>query len=163
LGPVAVWPYTLHAREMLRSMDLGLCASAELLEMLVAMGVRREKLVEHRLGVDLTRFRSAQRDPNTLRVAMVGRLVSKKGFDDGLRAFAAAAGELGSAELSIAGDGPLKSQLRELTASLGIESQVRFLGKLSHAAVADLLSVSDVLLAPSAVARDGDRDSGLLS
>ncbi len=163
-GPPAVWPYTLHAQHMLESMHLGLCASGELLEMLVAAGVPRERLVEHRLGVDLERFAAAARDPLQLRVAMVGRFVAKKGFADGIRAFASAAREIGeSASLAIAGSGPLEKNLRDLVRSLDIEARVRFLGALPHAAVAELLSHSDILLAPSAVASDGDRDSGLMS
>ena len=164
LGPPGVWPYTVHARRMLESMHLGLCASAELLEMLVAVGVDRERLIEHRLGVDLERFKPATRDASQFRVAMVGRFVEKKGFADGIRAFASARGEMGgTAELVIAGSGPLEGSLRHLAQELGIDPQVRFLGKVSHAGVADLLSHSDVLLAPSAIAADGDRDSGLLS
>jgi colanic acid/amylovoran biosynthesis glycosyltransferase len=65
--------------------------------------------------------------------------------------------------LSIAGSGPLERNLKELVRALGIEARVSFLGAISHAAVAELLSRSDILLAPSAVAADGDRDSGLLS
>lgn len=163
-GPLRVWPYTWHIREMLAGLTLGLCASAELLEMLVAAGVPREQLREHRLGIDLERFRPGARDESTLRVAMVGRFVEKKGFAIGLRAFARfVASDPGPAELALAGSGPLEGPLRSLCASLGLQSRVRFLGALSHAEVAGLLARCDVLLAPSVVAADGDRDSGLLS
>lgn len=163
-GPASVWPYTLRARRMLDVMDLGLCASAELLEMLVAIGVPRERLREHRLGVDLERFRPSPRDGSQLRIAMVGRFVEKKGFADGLDAFAAFLRKTGGpARLSIAGAGPLEDDLRRRTSYLGIEPQVAFVGELSHAGVAALLAQSDVLLAPSVVAADGDRDSGLLT
>lgn len=162
-GPPRVWPYTLRAAEMLAALDLGLCASAELLELLASRGVPRERLVEHRLGVDLERFRPAERDWPELRVAMVGRFVEKKGFASGLRAFARfARGHDRRAELALAGSGPLGEALRREARDLGIEAQVRFMGELSHVAVAELLAGSDVLLAPSAVAPDGDRDSGLL-
>lgn len=148
---------------MLAAMDLGLCASAELMHLLASRGVPPERLVEHRLGVDLERFRPAQRDWPELRVAMVGRFVEKKGFAEGLQAFARfARGAGGRAQLALAGSGPLGDELRSAARDLGIEPQVRFLGELSHAGVAELLAGSDVLLAPSAVAADGDRDSGLL-
>lgn len=162
-GPLRVWPYTLRAAEMLASMDLGLCASAELLELLASRGVPRERLVEHRLGIDLDRFRPAQRDWPELRVAMVGRFVEKKGFATGLRAFASfVRGAGGRARLSLAGSGPLEDALRRESRALGVEMQVTFVGELPHAGVARLLAASDVLLAPSAVAADGDRDSGLM-
>ena len=163
-GPPSVWPYTLRSHAMLEAMQLGLCASADLLEMLVVLGVPRHRLAEHRLGVDLERFRAATRDAARLQVAMVGRFVEKKGFADGLRAFASLARRMGdSARLSIAGSGPLDGRLRRLALALGIQSQVHFLGELSHAGVSQLLAESDILLAPSAVAANGDRDSGLLS
>jgi glycosyltransferase involved in cell wall biosynthesis len=163
LGSPTVWPYTLRAHNMLESMDLGLCASAELLEMLAARGVPRSRLIEHRLGVDLERFRPRTRDNSTFRVAMVGRLVEKKGFSDGMGAFAMFARRAsGRPRLSVAGSGPLEGELRSRAASLGIEALVDFLGELSHTAISELLARSDVLLAPSRVAADGDRDSGLL-
>jgi colanic acid/amylovoran biosynthesis glycosyltransferase len=163
-GPPTVWPYTLRAQSMLESMDLGLCASAELLEMVAALGVPRSRLIEHRLGVDLERFRPQTRDDTVFRVAMVGRLVEKKGFSDGIEAFAMFARRAsGRPLLSVAGSGPLEGELRSRAASLGIGTLVHFAGELSHSEIAGLLARSDVLLAPSRVAADGDRDSGLLS
>lgn len=163
-GSPFVWPYTLRAAGMLESMDLGLCASAELLDMLVALGVPRSRLVEHRLGVDLERFRPRPRDGSRFRVAMIGRLVEKKGFSDGINAFAMFARRASEQpRLSVAGSGPLEGELRSQAARLGIAGQVDFLGELSHSAISELLARSDALLAPSRVAADGDRDSGLLS
>ena len=163
-GPPTAWPYTLRAQGMLESMVLGLCASAELLEMVAALGVPRSRLIEHRLGVDLERFRPHTRDDTTFRVAMVGRFVEKKGFSDGIDAFAMFARRAsGHSLLSVAGSGPLEGELRSRAASLGIETLVDFAGELSHTEIAGMLARSDVLLAPSRVAADGDRDSGLLS
>jgi colanic acid/amylovoran biosynthesis glycosyltransferase len=45
---------------------------------------------------------------------------------------------------------------------LGIQAQVRFVGEQSNQQVAALLSGARVLLAPSVVARDGNRESGLI-
>src|SRR5262249_21329456 len=119
---------------------------------------------EHRLGVSLERFQAAHKDPQCVRVAMVGRFVPKKGFEDGLRAFAAAAARAPvRMELAIAGSGPLEPALRALVESFRLQACVQFLGAISHAEVSQLLGRSDVLLAPSVVAADGDRDSGLLS
>jgi glycosyltransferase involved in cell wall biosynthesis len=162
MAPPALWPYTLRAGPMLAAMDLALCASAELLELLAARGVPRERLIEHRLGVDVERFRPAARKEAELQIAMVGRFVEKKGFADGLRAFARFLGAAKPARLTLVGSGPLERELRQLARRLGIASQVVFAGELSHSRVASLLAASDVLLAPSAVARNGDRDSGLM-
>lgn len=163
-GPPRVWPYTLRRRGLLANLDLGLCASTELLEMLLAAGVPGDRLIEHRLGVDLERFRAGKRAGPDLRVAMVGRLVEKKGFGDGLCAFAKFVRDTGlRARLEIAGSGPLEGRLRRAARDLGVAASVAFLGELRHGEVANLLARSDVLLAPSVVAADGDRDSGLLT
>lgn len=162
-GSPLAWPYTLRARELRESMTLGLCASADLLELLVKRGFRRERMREHRLGIDVERFHAGRRDPSPFRVAMVGRLVEKKGFADGLRSFARLVARQPQATLEVAGSGPLEGELRGLVTRLGLSGHVNFLGALAHADVAKLLARSHVLLAPSHVAPDGDRDSGLLS
>jgi glycosyltransferase involved in cell wall biosynthesis len=67
-------------------------------------------------------------EPVPGRVLAVGRLAKPKRFDLVLRAFASLAEEVPGAELEIAGDGPLRGDLESLTASLGLEQRVRFLG-----------------------------------
>ncbi len=75
---------------MLEQMALGICASMELKEILIELGVPEDKLVVNRLGIDLGAARpgGARKDPP--QVVMVGRLVPQKGFEYGLRAFARA-------------------------------------------------------------------------
>lgn len=162
------WRYTRDAPAMLRQMALGLCTSTELREMLIEWGVPGDKLALHRLGIDLSRFRAdpaARRrrhasDPVT-QIAMVGRLVPKKGFAYGLRA-AAIAAEKFPIRVVVAGTGPLDAALRSLATELGIADAVHFVGALSSDAIATLLAESEVLLCPSVVANDGNRESGLL-
>lgn len=150
---------------MLRQMALGLCASTELSEMLREYGVPADRLRVHRLGIDLAEFRPSARRTEGRRggfqVAMVGRLVQKKGFTYGLRALAIAA-EKFPIRVVVAGSGPLDHPLRALCKELGIGDRVSFVGSLPSRAVADLLAESDLLLCPSVVASDGNRESGLL-
>lgn len=153
--------YALLGRTALRAMTLGLCDSAELREMLIARGVPAEKLRVHLLGVDTQRFAPSPREPSPCRVLMIGRLVEKKGFAYGLRAFARLAKE-SDAALTLIGAGPLESELHALAQELAISDRVRFTGALSHEEVRRELARHHVLLAPSVVARDGDRDSGLI-
>src|SRR4051812_5992224 len=74
-------PYALGKSALLRELRLGLCASEELKGLLVALGVAPERLLVHRLGIDLERFALVEAPREPL-VVMVGRLVEKKGFDD---------------------------------------------------------------------------------
>ena len=158
----ANWRYTALRGRLLAQMTLGLCASSELRDLLVSMGAPAHKLRVHRLGIDLSAFARGNRDPNTTRVAMVGRFVPKKGFAYGLRAFAEAARTRLNLQLSLAGDGEQARGLHALARKLGVHDRVRFVGALSPAGVARLLGQSDVLLAPSVVDARKDRDSGLI-
>jgi glycosyltransferase involved in cell wall biosynthesis len=154
--------YALGARAMLEQMALGLCASDELLQMLVAYGVPRDKLVRHPVGVDLARFSFAPERACPHHAVMIGRFVEKKGFAHGIEAFARVARKLPDATLAIAGSGPLERSLRRAARELGVQQRVRFLGVRTPAEVRSELQRASVLLAPSVVARNGDRESGLV-
>ena len=66
-----------------------------------------------------------------LRFCSVGRLVSAKGFDVLIEAFAMA--DLGEAwELLIVGDGPLRLELEHLTRRRGLDEHVSFLGCVAN-------------------------------
>lgn len=157
------WPYALTAPRLRAELTLGLCASTELRELLIGMGVPEDRLVLCQLGVDLSAFKPAARDPNVRRVMMIGRFVEKKGFAYGLRAFALALPKLTApAQLTIVGSGEGEAALRALVTELGIDAHVTFAGVLKKQEIAAELSRSDVLLAPSVVDAHGDRESGLI-
>jgi glycosyltransferase involved in cell wall biosynthesis len=155
------WGYALTARRtLLERMTLGLCASEELYEMLRDYGVPASRLRIWRLGIDLDRFAPGARDAAEPTVLMIGRFVEKKGFEYGLRAFAAHARR---ARLVIVGDGEREARLRAVAAAeLGLADRVTFTGALPAAEVQALLARSDVLLCPSVTGVDGDRESGLI-
>ena len=158
------WGYAWYGPRLLQQMTLGLCASTELKELLQDAGVAERRLRVHRLGIDLQRFRPPRHRDDTagVRVIMIGRMVAKKGFGYGIRAFARQAPAHPEARLTVVGDGELEPSLRELVASLGIEHRVEFAGVLSAQEVSARLQTADVLLAPSVVAKGGDRESGVI-
>jgi glycosyltransferase involved in cell wall biosynthesis len=73
----------------------------------------------------------------------LGRLHVKKGVDIALKALA----ELPDCHLWIAGEGPLRTELEALAATLGVAGRVRFLGWRTDRAA--LLRAADALLVPS--------------
>jgi colanic acid/amylovoran/stewartan biosynthesis glycosyltransferase WcaL/AmsK/CpsK len=152
------WPYAWLATEVLQRMTVGLCVSNEIRDRLQALGAAPDRLVVHRLGIDVDVFRRGPRNPARVEVTMVGRLVEKKGFEYGLRAFGRVAPRFPEAFLTIVGDGPRRRRLEQMARTLGISGQVTFTGVLPARDVADRLQRSDVLLAPSATARDGNRE-----
>lgn len=154
--------YAIHGPQVLCQMALGLCASTELYDMLRALGVPAERLRVHRLGIDVSRFVPGERQDGRFDVVMIGRFVEKKGFDYGLRAFAAAARGVPEMKLTVVGDGPMESQLRAIAQEEGVAGRVDFTGPVAPERVAALLATAHVLLAPSVVDRAGNRESGLI-
>jgi colanic acid/amylovoran/stewartan biosynthesis glycosyltransferase WcaL/AmsK/CpsK len=152
------WPYAWLASSVLQRMTLGLCVSTEIRDRLLAKGASPERLIVHRLGIDLGSFTKGPRDAARVEAIMVGRLVEKKGFEYGLRAFALASRRASNAFLTIVGGGPRRAALERLARTLGVAERVVFAGVLPGHEVAERLSRSDVLLAPSVTARDGNRE-----
>ncbi|WP_416666466.1 glycosyltransferase family 4 protein [Egbenema bharatensis] len=82
-----------------------------------------------------------------VRFVSIGRLLHWKGFHLGLRAFAQA--NIPNAEYWFFGDGAEKSRLEALAASLGIESKVRFWGRMARESMFTQLEQCHVLVHPS--------------
>ena len=60
--------------------------------------------------------------------------------------------------LRIAGDGPEKNNLKRACEKLGINGNVRFLGAVKNERLPALYQTSGVLVFPSVIADDGDRE-----
>lgn len=155
--------YQLLRDRLWERASLLLAASEDLGRRLVELhAAPPEKVVVHRLGVDLERFRFVERARPARVVLSVGRLVEKKGLRYGIQAFARALPRLGDARYRIVGEGPLRPELEGLARELGIEGRVDFLGALAHGAVKQEMNQADVFLCPSVTARDGDLESGVI-
>jgi glycosyltransferase involved in cell wall biosynthesis len=76
-----------------------------------------------------------------------GRLAEQKGLEYLIRAAALLRGDMPSAKIVLAGDGPLRLELARLISDLGLEDTVALLGFRSD--VADLLAASDLVVLPS--------------
>lgn len=102
-------------------------------------------------GVDLALFHPPevmrQPEKRPVRCLAVARLVERKGLGCLIRAFALL--ERGRFELDIVGDGPDRQVLRELANQLGVAKEVRFLGSLSRAMVAERYRQADLFTLPS--------------
>ena len=95
-------------------------------------------------GVD--RPQCPHREPGT-RFLSLARLAPEKRIPDTLRAFARLAGDLPTATLTVAGDGPARAEAVSLTHDLGLAERVTFPGYLEPQ---DALADHDVLVQLSA-------------
>jgi len=88
----------------------------------------------------------------------IGRLIPKKGFDILIRAMTHVIKMYPHCTLSIAGDGQEREILQQLTTELDLSDHIRFLGWKNPSAVSDLLRSAAILVVPSRIDPDGDRD-----
>ena len=146
-------------RRLFEGTELMLPVSDRLRDRLVDLGCPSPKVRVHRVGVSISdaaaRPRVVDAEPNVL---SVGRLVEKKGFQYGLRAFAHARGELAGLHYHIVGDGPLRGQLETLARELGVRAHVTFHGQLTRERVEELRRSAGVVLVPSVTAASGDQE-----
>jgi len=147
-------------RELFREGDLFLPLSRVMRQKLVDLGAPPDRLRVHSLGVNPDVFLPRQAEPQGARpggvhVLSIGRLVEKKGFAGALRAVAAAPSVY---RYSILGDGPLRPDLERLIRELGIQQRVELLGWQDRQAVTERLRGTDIFLAPSVTAANGDEE-----
>lgn len=107
-------------------------------------------------GIDFALWEGlvGRRKPEAGKVLFVGRLATKKGVADAIRAVA----DIAHATLVVVGDGPLREELEHLTSELGVMNRVKFLGRRSRTEIAEQMRTASCLVIPSVTAVDGDRD-----
>lgn len=154
------WPATrayLRRREALwKQANLLLCVSEQLRRHALQQGFPEDKLIVHHIGVNLAQFTPAKERPHRPIVLFVGRLVEKKGCIHLIRAMQRVKNDIPSAQLVIAGDGPLRAAL-ESEAERLLHNYV-FVGRLSHQEVRRWMGCASVLAVPSIQAKDGDSE-----
>jgi glycosyltransferase involved in cell wall biosynthesis len=102
-------------------------------------------------GVDLQGFgagRNKKRLEN-FRLLFVGRLNPVKGVEYLIDAMAGIKKKGTDVELTIAGDGPERKRLENLSKRLNVYNHVRFLGMVDRLKIASLMSESDIFVLPS--------------
>lgn len=95
---------------------------------------------------------------NKYRLVAAGRLVPKKGFDYLIKAFSLVRQSFQNCTLLIVGDGPEYYRLSALVDEIYLKDDVKLLGWLEHNKTLQLIRSSTILVVPSIIAADGDRD-----
>ncbi len=114
-------------------------------------------LIPHGLPLEDYRFRGRHKSDRPLLVAS-GRLVEKKGFAWLIRALEILRRRHVHLRCWIVGDGPLRKSLAREAERFAVADIVEFKGWLPHGEAVATYRQADAFVAPSVVARDGDRD-----
>jgi len=91
-------------------------------------------------------------------IISVCRLHPTKGLEYAIEAFRLIARQREDVRFTIIGGGPLKSQLLEKVAQLSLGDKVTFLGDISNEDAIRFISQSTMMVLPSVIAGNGDRD-----
>jgi glycosyltransferase involved in cell wall biosynthesis len=134
---------------------LFICVSDFIRQQLLARGFPPEKLVVHRLGVDLDASLPADALEPSAQVLFAGRFVKKKGISCLLEAMRRLEDEPGELELVLVGDGPIAGELKRQAAPL---KRVSFAGWLPNAELRRRMRGALAVCVPSVHAEDGDAE-----
>jgi glycosyltransferase involved in cell wall biosynthesis len=88
----------------------------------------------------------------------VGRVVEKKGLRFLIEAMPQILERHPDANLCVAGDGQELNVIKKLADNLGVADRIKFLGALANKALPKLFQTADVVVFPSIIAANGDRE-----
>lgn len=152
-GSMASPGYANAVAELFRLAKLVPCRSEQLGKRVEALGCPPEKI--RIMRTVLPEIAMVERElpaDGAWKIVQAARLVPKKGIATALRAFASFAKTHPAATFTIAGEGPLEAELKELASSLGIAASVKFTGFLDQSALTALFAGSHIFLHPSETA-----------
>ena len=146
---------------MLDAVTLVLVRSQSLRRAVVDLGCDPNKIEIHRTGIPLEEFPFRERAfPNNgeWQFVQAGRLIEKKGLPVTLRAFSTFLKQHPNAMLTIAGEGPLLSELQKCAGELGVADRVSFTGFVSQEQLREIYYRSHIFVHPSQTGRDGNQE-----
>lgn len=157
------WRYYLRHKQIFDHATLLLAASEELRALLIELGADPAKVKVYHLGIDLSKFEYQEPEPaEQINFVMIGRFTPKKAHLYVLKAFENIIKDGMNASLTFIGAGDLKNKALKFVEEHDLSRHVTFKGILTPLEVSEVLRSSDVLVAPSVVAFDQDRESGLI-
>ena len=151
--------YFLLSPWMLKSVDRFLPSSMELKRLLIQLGAPAHKVKLHHVGVEIPAKRPRLRNRvGEVNIYMIGRFIEKTGMEYGLEAFARVLSQGAPVRMRIIGGGENKELYQGIVRRHDMMGRVEFLGDLEHTVIMRELANCDILLTPSVVAANGDRE-----
>lgn len=146
LGPLGIGGIAIE-RAVAKLSQHPIAVSSVTADQLAEIGPDRDQIAVVPNGIDYDRIRDADPVADGFDLLFVGRVIEAKNLDELLRALATIDAEV---SLGIVGDGPIREELEELAADLGVRSQVTFLGFLEeYDDVLAQMRAADVFVTPS--------------
>lgn len=153
--------YEAQLRELLQTVPLVLARSESLRQRLLQLGCPAERLAINRTGVPLDQFPFVARHAparGAWQIVQACRLIPKKGLVTAIHGFAMFRERHPYATFVIAGDGPMRGELKALVSRLGLENCVLFPGFLSQAKLHELYLASHIFSHPSELMADSNQE-----
>jgi len=130
---------------------------------LVQLGCPENKIIVHRMGVNLAHFQyvleSRNLKPKRLKIFTVARFAEKKGLEYAVKAMAILKHEAKvTFHYTLAGFGELAEELSQLVIQLNLSEQVSFIGEINSVQVKTYMQGADIFLQPSVTAQNGDME-----
>ena len=135
--------------------------SDSLKSILIGFGCSEDKISVVRSGIDCAKFEFRERLQSLdepMKLITVARLVEMKGLDYSINAVAQLIEQGLNLDYQIIGYGPLFDELNNLIESLGMQEHIRLRGALVHDVLVGELQQSDIFLAPSVTAANGEKE-----
>jgi len=153
-----------------RVVDQILCEGPFMADSIASLGIPRQKIKVHRLGVDLTGlpFKPRRYERGTkLRFLTTGTFREKKGIPYALEALGRFCKSNGDVEMTIIGtahdslrEQAEKRRILETIEQWNLESKVRMLGEQPYSVVLREAYGHHIFMLPSVTAQDGDCEGG---
>ena len=153
--------YRAATQQMLDAVRLVLVRSESLGRALINLGCSAGKIRLQRTGIPIEEIPFRTRvwpGDDAWKFLQACRLIEKKGLRASLRAFAKFAVRYPAATFTIAGEGPLRSELGKVAAELGVADKVFFPGFVSQPQLRELFYQSHIFLHPSERGGDGNQE-----
>jgi len=141
--------------------DLFISISDYWIKKIIELGCDPKKLIVHRMGIDVDKFRYKERKHNSgdkIKVLTIGRLVEKKGYKYMIEAISRIVRKNKNIEYIMAGEGPLLLNLKKIAKELNVEKYINFLGAINQKKAIALYREADIFVLPSVTAKNGDQE-----
>ncbi|HZX13257.1 MAG TPA: glycosyltransferase [Thermodesulfobacteriota bacterium] len=131
-------------------------------EKLVDMDCSKDKIVVHRIGINVDEFKFKERKLGCdgVKIITIARLAEKKGLEYSIKAVAnLIRTNLGlKIEYIIIGEGPLRKNLENLLLEEGMNNNIKLLGRMNQSEIKYYMDDADIFILSSVTALDGDTE-----